>query len=282
MKKFLALLLSLTMICTAAIALADSIYVVSREDGSGTRSAFVELTGVETKNEAGEKIDNTTVEAAIYSGTSEVKTTVAGDELAIGYISLGSMDDTVKAVKVEGVEATAQNVADGVYALARPFNIAYKADTLSDTAKDFIAWIMSEEGQTIVTENKYVAAEPVAYEAAPVAGKIVVGGSSSVSPLMEKLAEAYMAKNPDVVIELQTNDSSTGMKEAAAGNFDIGMASRAVKDSELEQGLTPATICMDGIAVIVNLNNPVDDLTLEQIRSIYVGETTDWTEVAAQ
>ena len=173
-------------------------------------------------------------------------------------------------------------MADGVYALARPFNIAYKADTLSDTAKDFIAWIMSGEGQAIVTENKYVAAEPAAYEAAPVAGKIVVGGSSSVSPLMEKLAEAYMAKNPDVVIELQTNDSSTGMKEAAAGNFDIGMASRAVKDSELEQGLTPATICMDGIAVIVNLNNPVDDLTLEQIRSIYVGETTDWNEVSAQ
>lgn len=287
MKKLAAMIL--TLVLTLSVALADSIYVVSREDGSGTRSAFIELTGVEQKDENGNKVDMTTVEAAIYSGTSEVKTTVSQDTAAIGYISLGSMDKSVKAVKVaknpaEGeeavyVEATAENVANGTYAIARPFNIAYKADSLSATAQDFVNWILSAEGQAIITGQKYVALDPVEYEAAPVAGKIVIGGSSSVGPLMQKLEEAYEALHPEVDIEVQISDSSTGMRGAADGSFDIGMASREVKSSELETGLTPVTICRDGIAVIVNNDNAVEGLTLAQICGIFTGEIVDWDEV---
>ncbi len=287
MKKLAAMILTLAL--TLSVALADSIYVVSREDGSGTRSAFIELTGVEQKDENGNKVDMTTVEAAIYSGTSEVKTTVSQDTAAIGYISLGSMDKSVKAVKVaknpeEGeeavyVEATAENVANGTYAIARPFNIAYKADSLSATAQDFVNWILSAEGQAIITEQKYVALDPVEYEAAPVAGKIVIGGSSSVGPLMQKLEEAYEALHPEVDIEVQISDSSTGMRGAADGSFDIGMASREVKSSELEAGLTPVTICRDGIAVIINNDNAVEGLTLAQICGIFTGEIVDWDEV---
>lgn len=287
MKKFAAILLSLVLTLTAA--LADSIYVVSREDGSGTRTAFIELTGVEQKDADGNRVDMTTVEAAVYSGTSEVKTTVSQDVAAIGYISLGSMDASVKALKVarnpeDGaeavyVEATPENVASGDYAIARPFNIAYKADNLSATAQDFINWILSAEGQAIVTAQKYVAKEPAEYQAAPVAGKIVIGGSSSVGPLMQKLEEAYEALHPEVDIEVQISDSSTGMRGAADGSFDIGMASREVKASELEAGLTPVTICMDGIAVIVNNGNAVEGLTLAQIRDIFTGEIVDWDEV---
>lgn len=287
MKKLAAMLLALVL--TLSVALADSIYVVSREDGSGTRSAFIELTGVEQKDENGNKVDMTTVEAAIYSGTSEVKTTVSQDTAAIGYISLGSMDASVKAVKVaenpaEGeeavyVEATAENVANGTYAIARPFNIAYKAESLSATAQDFVNWILSAEGQAIITEQKYVSLDPVEYEAAPVAGKIVIGGSSSVGPLMQKLEEAYEALHPEVDIEVQISDSSTGMRGAADGSFDIGMASREVKSSELEAGLTPVTICRDGIAVIVNNDNAVEGLTLAQICGIFTGEIVDWDEV---
>ena len=283
MKKFAAILLSLVL--TLTVALADSIYVVSREDGSGTRAAFIELTGVEQKDADGNKVDMTTVEAAVYSGTSEVKTTVSQDIAAIGYISLGSMDASVKALKVarnpeDGaeavyVEATPENVASGDYAIARPFNIAYKADNLSATAQDFINWILSAEGQAIVTAQKYVAKEPAEYQAAPVAGKIVIGGSSSVGPLMQKLEEAYEALHPEVHI----SDSSTGMRGAADGSFDIGMASREVKASELEAGLTPVTICMDGIAVIVNNDNAVEGLTLNQICDIFTGEIVDWDEV---
>ena len=240
MKKFAAILLSLVL--TLTVALADSINVVSREDGSGTRAAFIELTGVEQKDADGNKVDMTTVEAAVYSGTSEVKTTVSQDVAAI-------------------------------------VNIAYKADNLSATAQDFINWILSAEGQAIVTAQKYVAKEPAEYQAAPVAGKIVIGGSSSVGPLMQKLEEAYEALHPEVDIEVQISDSSTGMRGAADGSFDIGMASREVKASELEAGLTPVTICMDGIAVVVNNDNAVEGLTLNQIRDIFTGEIVDWDEV---
>ena len=211
------------------------------------------------------------------------------DIAAIGYISLGSMDASVKALKVarnpeDGaeavyVEATPENVASGDYAIARPFNIAYKADSLSATAQDFINWILSAEGQAIVTAQKYVAKEPAEYQAAPVAGKIVIGGSSSVGPLMQKLEEAYEELHPEVDIEVQISDSSTGMHGAADGSFDIGMASREVKASELEAGLTPVPICMDGIAVIVNNDNAVEGLTLNQIRDIFTGEIVDWDEV---
>ena len=274
MKKVIAILLTMVLGLTAACA-ASEITVVSREAGSGTRSAFIELTGVETKDESGQKTDNTYEDAIIQNGTAQVITTVEGDENAIGYISLGSLGDTVKAVTVDGVEATAENVKNGSYAISRPFNIATKAD-ISDSVKDFIAWMLSGEGQQIVSDNHYVSLEPQDYQAAPVAGKIVVGGSSSVGPLMEKLAEAYMQLHSDVAIEVQISDSTTGMKGAIDGTYEIGMASRELKQSELDGGLTGTVIAMDGIAVIVNQKSAVDGLTTEQVRQIFTGEATDW------
>ena len=261
----------------------DSSYeitVVSREDGSGTRGAFVELVGVEQKNENGEKVDYTTEDAIIVNSTSSVMTTVSGDEYAIGYISLGSLDDTVKALKVEGVEATEANIKSGDYVVARPFNIATKAE-VSEVTQDFISFILSAEGQAIVSENKYISLDGVeAFAGTNPSGKIVIAGSSSVSPLMEKLMEAYLAVNTNAEIELQTNDSTTGMNWAMEGTCDIGMASRELKDSELEGGLVGTVIATDGIAVIVNQANIVDDITTEQIKNIYVGEVFTWDEIA--
>ena len=277
MKKFAAILLSLVL--TLTVALADSIYVVSREDGSGTRAAFIELTGVEQKDADGNKVDMTTVEAAVYSGTSEVKTTVSQDVAAIGYISLGSLDSSVKAVKVDGVEAAADNVKNGTYPICRPFNIATKGD-LSDAAKDFIAFIQSDEGQQVITDKGCVSTGSTgAFTSSNPTGTVVVEGSSSVTPVMEKLAEAYMALNSGVTVKVQQSDSSTGMTSAIEGLCDIGMASREVKDSEKEQGLDVTTICMDGIAVVVNNDSTVDNLSLEQIRQIFTGEVTDWSAV---
>lgn len=280
MKKLMGVLLTATMILgLASTAFAGSdIMVISREAGSGTRGAFVELTGVEVKDADGNKVDMTSEDAIIQNGTAQVITTVASAEDAIGYISLGSLDDTVKALTVEGVAATSENVQNGTYTLARPFNIAVK-EGLSDTAKDFIAWILSAEGQKMVEDNHYVALPAADYTAAPVAGKIVVGGSSSVGPLMEKLAEAYMAVNADVNIEVQISDSTTGMTGAADGTFDIGMASRELKQSELDNGLLPTVIAMDGIAMIVNKANALENITIEQIRQVFVGEVLTWDEV---
>ena len=280
MKKLMGILLTATMIlglASTAFA-ANDIMVISREAGSGTRGAFVELTGVEVKDADGNKVDKTYEDAVIQNGTAQVITTVASAEDAIGYISLGSLDDTVKALTVEGVAATSENVQNGTYTLARPFNIAVK-EGLSDTAKDFIAWILSAEGQKMVEDNHYVALPAADYTAAPVAGKIVVGGSSSVGPLMEKLAEAYMAVNADVNIEVQISDSTTGMTGAADGTFDIGMASRELKQSELDNGLTPTVIAMDGIAMIVNKANTLENITIEQVRQVFVGEVLTWDEV---
>ena len=280
MKKLLGILLTATMVlglASTAFA-ANDIMVISREAGSGTRGAFVELTGVEVKDADGNKVDMTSEDAIIQNGTAQVITTVASAEDAIGYISLGSLDDTVKALTVEGVAATSENVQNGTYTLARPFNIAVK-EGLSDTAKDFIAWILSAEGQKMVEDNHYVALPAADYTAAPVAGKIVVGGSSSVGPMMEKLAEAYMAVNADVNIEVQISDSTTGMTGAADGTFDIGMASRELKQSELDNGLIPTVIAMDGIAMIVNKANALENITIEQIRQVFVGEVLTWDEV---
>ena len=277
MKKIMGILLTVALVMgiVGGAFAATEITVVSREAGSGTRGAFVELTGVEAKDADGKKVDYTYEDAVIQNSTAQVITTVESDENAIGYISLGSLGDTVKAVTVAGVEATPENVKNGTYSVARPFNIAVK-EGLSDTAKDFIAWILSAEGQQIVLGNKYVELEAAAYTAAPVAGKIVIGGSSSVGPLMEKLSEAYKAVNADVEIEVQISDSTTGMQGAIDGTFDIGMASRELKDSELEAGLIPTVIAMDGIAVIVNKANATDNLEIEQIRQIFTGEVTEW------
>ncbi len=254
---------------------SGAIHVVSREDGSGTRGAFVELTGVEDDNG-----DNTTVEAEIANRTDAVLTTVAGNEAAIGYVSLGSLNDTVKAVTVDGVEATVDNVKSGDYTLSRPFNIATKGEP-TGVAADFIGFIMSADGQAIVGEDYITVNDNAeAFTSDGSSGHITVGGSSSVSPVMEQLIEAYKAVNPNAQIDLQTSDSTSGMTGAMDGTFAIGMASRELKDEEAAE-LTGTAIALDGIAVIVNTANTVDNLTMDQIRSIYVGETTDWADVAA-
>lgn len=259
---------------------SEFISVISREDGSGTRGAFIELFGVEEKNDAGEKVDNTTVEAIISNSTSVVMTSVAGDDYAIGYISLGSLNETVKAVQIDGADATVENIKDGSYTIQRPFNIATNGD-VSAVAQDFINYILSADGQAVVEENGYIASVDGAdaFTSDNSEGKIVIAGSSSVTPVMEKLVEAYEAINTNAEIEVQESDSTTGMTSAADGTCDIGMASRELKDSELEAGLTSTVIALDGIAVVVNNNNPISNLTTEQVKDIYVGNITSWDEV---
>ena len=259
--------------------MSGAISVISREDGSGTRGAFIELTGVEEKNEAGEKVDNTVDTAEITNSTAVMMTTVAGNKSSIGYISLGSLDDSVKAVEVDGVAPSAEAVKDGSYKVARPFNIVTK-DGLSETAQDFINFIMSDEGQAVVEENGYVSQGSTgAFDGGKVSGKITVAGSSSVTPVMEKLAEAYKAINSNVEIEVQQSDSTTGVTSAIEGICNIGMASRELKDEETSQGVTATVIAMDGIAIIVNKENPVSALTTQQVKDIYTGAVTDWSEV---
>lgn len=254
----------------------SAIAVYSREDGSGTRGAFIELFGVEEKDESGEKVDNTTEEAIITNSTDVMLTSVAGDTYAIGYVSLGSLNDTVKAVKIDGAEATVENIKSGTYKIARPFNIATKGE-VGEAAQDFINYIMSGDGQKVISDNGYIGDDSAAaFESNGAEGKVVVGGSSSVSPVMEKLIEAYKAVNANVEIELQTSDSTTGMTGAADGTLDIGMASRELKDSETEEGLTATKIAMDGIAVIVNQENPAEDLSSDTVKGIFTGGTTTW------
>lgn len=272
-----------TEAATEAAAAGDfdtskEISVNSREDGSGTRGAFIELFGVEEKAADGTKVDNTTVEANITNSTAVMMTSVAGDPYAIGYISLGSLNDTVKAVKIDGAEATTDNVSNGTYKVARPFNIVTK-DGLSDVTKDFVDYIMSAEGQDIIEQNGYIKIDQnaAAYAGSKPEGKIVVAGSSSVSPVMEKLKEAYLAVNTNADIEIQTSDSTTGVTSTQEGICDIGMASRDLKDTET--GVTATTIAQDGIAVIVNNENPVENLTSDQVKSIFTGETTVWADV---
>ena len=256
---------------------SKTISVVTREEGSGTRDAFTELTGVLVKD-GDNKTDNTTTSAVTINSTEAVITNVKDNEAAIGYISLGSLNDTVKALKIGGVEATADNVKSGDYAVSRPFNIAYKGE-LSDVSQDFVDYIMSSDGQKIVSDNGYVTvSENAAYSGKKPSGKISVAGSSSVSPVMEKLAEAYQKVNTNAKVEIQTSDSSAGMQSAMGGTCDIGMASRDLKDEE-KSALKVETIAKDGIAVIVNNANTCDDLTLDQVKSIYTGETTVWSDI---
>lgn len=256
---------------------SKTISVVTREEGSGTRDAFTELTGVLVKD-GDNKTDNTTTSAVTINSTEAVITNVKDNEAAIGYISLGSLNDTVKALKIGGVEATADNVKSGDYAVSRPFNIAYKGE-LNDVAQDFVDYIMSSDGQKIVSDNGYVTvSENAAYSGKKPSGKISVAGSSSVSPVMEKLAEAYQKVNTNAKVEIQTSDSSAGMQSAMGGTCDIGMASRELKDEE-KSALKVETIAKDGIAVIVNNANTCDDLTLDQVKSIYTGETTVWSDI---
>lgn len=251
---------------------------ITREPGSGTRGAFIELFGIEQKDESGEKIDHTTQEAVVTNSTSVMMTTVAGDLYSIGYISLGSLNDTVKAVKIDGAEANAENIKNGTYKISRPFNIAVKSD-ISAQAQDFISFIMSADGQKVVEDNGYISVSgAAAYSGKVEAGKIVVSGSSSVTPVMEKLKEAYLLRNPGVSVEIQQSDSSTGIADAADGTCDIGMASRELKDSEKQKGMTSTVIAMDGIAVIVNNDNPINELSTEEVMKIFTGEAVVWSE----
>ena len=284
MKKAVAMAITAMMTAsigmTAMAAAEGDIVICSREDGSGTRGAFIELFGVEEKDADGNKIDNTTEAAKITNSTSVMMSTVEGDVNAIGNISLGSLNDSVTALKIDGAEATAENIVSGDYKVVRPFNIATTAE-VSDAAADFIAYILSTEGQAVVEENGYIAVEGAeAFAGGDVEGKGVVAGSSSVTPVMEKLAEAYNTVNDKVEIEVQQSDSTTGMTSAIDGLCDIGMASRELKDSEIEAGLTGTVIAQDGIAVIVNNESGVTELTSEQIKAIYVGEITTWEELA--
>jgi len=287
MKKILVTVLaSLTAIgllagCGAkaeSFAYGTDMTVISREDGSGTRGAFIELTGVQTKDAAGNKIDNTTDSAIISNETGAVLTNVASDTYAIGYISLGSLDETVKALTVGGVEATAANVKNGSYELQRPFNVVYKG-TMNEISTDFMKYVLSKEGQTVVEDEGYVAVVDGAasYTASKLSGKIVIAGSSSVGPVMEVLAEKYMALNANVKIEVQVSDSTTGIQNTIDGTCDLGMSSRDLKDTEATS-LKSEKIALDGIAIIVNKANPLTDISVEKIKDIYTGVVTTWEE----
>lgn len=256
---------------------ANEITVISREDGSGTRGAFIELFGVEEKDANGNKVDKTTKGAEIASKTDVVLTTVASNPYAIGYVSLGSLNDTVKALKIDGVEATTENVKNGSYGVARPFNIATKGEP-TGLAKDFINFILSKEGQEVVS-GSYIAVNDNAesFTSKMPTGKISIGGSSSVTPIMEKLIEAYKKINTGAEIELNQTDSTSGMTNAIDGSIDIGMASRELKDSEKAE-LTPIQIAIDGIAVVANPENTTDNLTKDQVKAIYVGDVTTWAD----
>lgn len=259
-----------------------AITVVSREEGSGTRDAFIELFKVQEADASGKKVDNTTEEADITNSTSVMLTKVAGDPYAIGYVSLGSMNDTVKAVQIDGAIASADNVKNGTYQISRPFNIVTKGAPTNELAKDFILYIMSGDGQKIISDNGYIAvAEAAAYSGTRPSGKIVVAGSSSVTPVMEKLKEAYQTVNPDAQIEIQQNDSTTGITSTASGVCEIGMSSRELKDTETAKGLIATKIAIDGIAVIVNPANSIADLSADQVKAIFTGESTTWSDAAS-
>lgn len=258
-----------------------SITVLSREDGSGTRGAFVELFGVEQKNENGEKEDMTTEEAGITNSTSVMMATVSGNKNAIGYISLGALNDHVKAVEIDGVAPSIAAIKDGSYPVSRPFNVVPCVSGSSAATQDFLDFILSAEGQAIVEKTGYIALVEIAptYVATDVSGKVVVAGSSSVTPVMEKLKEAYMEIQPNVIVDVQMSDSSTGVNYALDGTCDLGMVSRELKSSETEKGAEVITIALDGIAVIVNRENAIDALTTEQVRDIYTGAIIDWKEI---
>ena len=295
-SRILSLILALAMVLSASIVLSacgdeksgddgeknDKISVISREEGSGTRGAFIELVGIEEKNDQGEKIDKTVDTAVITNSTSVAMTSVSEDEASIGYISLASLNDTVKALKIDGVEPTVKNIQKGEYPIARTFNLV-TGDNLSELGKDFINFILSTEGQKTVSENGYIElTEAGKYEASDAVnegGKITIGGSSSVTPLMEKLAEAYKKINPKVEVMVQQSDSTTGVTSAIDGSVDIGMASRDLKDTETDQGVKATVIAKDGIAVIVHKDSKQEELTLEQVKDIFTGKITKWSEI---
>ena len=282
-KKFLiagmTMIIMGTMFTACGSGSKDSIGVTSREDGSGTRGAFIELFGIETKDAAGVKTDNTINTSEVTNSTSVMMTTIAGNEQGIGYISLGSLNDAVKALQIDGVDATAANIENGTYKISRPFTIV-TGKKLSAVAQDFVNYILSSDGQAVIEADHYIkASDKGSYTSKKLSGKIVVAGSSSVTPVMEKLKEAYVALNPDVTVEVQQSDSTTGVTSTIEGVCDIGMASRALADTELAKGVTGTTIATDGIAVIVNNNNKLVGLTSQQVLDIYTGKLVNWADI---
>lgn len=263
---------------TPEVGLSSEVVVVTREDGSGTRGAFIELTGIEKKGDDGTKVDRTSKEAITQMKTATVLTTVAGNKDSIGYVSTGSLNDTVKSIDIDGVAATTDNIKSGSYKISRPFNIATKGEN-SEVTEDFINFIMSKEGQEVVSDS-YIAIDDnlPPFSGKKPSGKIVIAGSSSVTPVMEKLREAYIEINSNVEIEIQQSDSSAGMTAAIDGTADIGMASRSLKDSEKEE-LKDIAIALDGIAVITHKDNPITELTIEEVQEIFIGEITEWNEI---
>lgn len=279
MKKILKVALTTTLSTLLLVGCTDSgISVISREDGSGTREAFTQLVGIEEKDASGNKMDHTTKEATIAPKTDVMLTNVAGDQNAIGYISLGSLNSSIKPLKIDGVLPSSETIKSGAYKIARPFNIATK-DEATALAKDFIAYILSAEGQGVISES-YISIKDDAppYAGDKPAGKIVVAGSSSVTPVMEKLKEAYQQINTEAEIEIQLSDSTAGMNGAIEGICDIGMASRPLKDSEKEV-LNGIEIAIDGIVVIVNKANTLEGLTSESLKDIFTGAITKWNEI---
>lgn len=276
MKKLVVLgLMMIGSLCTGCGAsVGSAITVVSREEGSGTRSAFTELIGV-----AENDVDHTVVTAEITNSTSVMMATIAGNENAIGYISMGALNESVKALKVDGVEPTPENVKSGSYKVSRPFQLCISKDSATGIAKDFIDYVLSDDGQLVITEAGYISvAAGNEYEASGKEGKITVAGSTSVAPVMEKLAEEYKKLNPKVTIEIQQTGSGAGIESATQGACDIGMSSRALKEEEL-LNLEEINIAMDGICVIVNVNSQIEELTATQIKDIYIGNITDWSEM---
>lgn len=287
MKKFLSVLTSTFVLssalltgCGQGFSTDSEITVITREEGSGTRGAFVELFGIEEKDASGNKVDNTISTADTQTSTGVVLTSVEQNVNAIGYISMGSLKDTVKALKINGKEPSIENIKSGEYEVSRPFNIAVN-DNVSELTEDYIDFILSSEGQAVVEKEGFIASvdSPQEYQKSNLSGTITISGSSSVTPVMEKLKEAYEAVNTEVTIEINMSDSTTGMSDVAEGNCDIGMASRELKDSELEKGLTPTVIAIDGIAVIVNPENTIDDLSVENVKQIYTGEAVKWSDL---
>lgn len=288
-KKILTFLLTTILVMTnATTAFArkgktwnekSEINVISREDGSGTRGAFIELTGVEQKNRKGEKVDMTTEEAIITNNTAVMIMGVNTNLHAIGYISLGSLNDNIKALNIDNVSASVENVKNGTYKFSRPFNIITKGGN-KPAVQDFINFIMSSEGQNVIEKNNYISVnQGKTFESNMSCEKIVIAGSSSVSPVIEKLKEEYQKINPNVQIDIQTNDSSTGIKAVTQGICDIGMSSRNLKVSESDSGLSSLTIALDGIAVIVNNANPLTNISIENIKKIYTGEILYWKDL---
>lgn len=287
MKKKMITILSLVLLSSllsgcsktdSGFDTSKSINVVSREDGSGTRGAFIELFGIIVKGDDGTITDFTTKEAVVTNKTDVMLTNIESDKYAVGYVSMGSLNDKVKALPIDGVEASEANVKNGTYKVSRPFNIVTKGET-SGLTKDFIDFILSKEGQEIVA-GSYISIDDnaAAYEGDRPSGKITVAGSSSVTPIMEKLKEAYIAINPNAAIEIQMSDSTSGVTGVTDGTCDIGMASRELKDSEKAE-LTATQIALDGIALIVNQSNPDPGFTMDEVNKIYTGEATKWCDV---